>query len=257
MPMRMRSIVGLVAVFLLSGAIATPGEAQSTPNQVNAGNSTGTDSYNAYGGVRENINLATGDVSLQLPLLTLPGRNGHHLTLGLTYDSKIWSLHHSFDPIQGDIYWWDLEERLPTVDGIWRLDLPLLEVTTKHYGNGSAYPAYDCWTNFVVTLSDGSKHTFGGVGNGPRAGCYSYSQSQGNFWVPQNNTPSSGGSRDTAYMVLDTSNQSDAVLYLKDGTRLHFPTIYSMGSLGTVYSYAAAASMIVDADGNTITISSG
>jgi hypothetical protein len=88
--------------------------AQTVPNQINPGNATGIQPYNAYGGVRENINLATGNLNQFMPLLTLPGRNGHDLVLGLEHDSKSWNLHHEYEEYTGfDHYWWETEIRVP------------------------------------------------------------------------------------------------------------------------------------------------
>src|ERR1700686_1848515 len=89
--------------------------AQSTPNQVNAGNTTGTMPYASYGGVRENISLSTGDLSIQIPLLTLPGRHGRNLVLNMFYDSKLWNLHFFVDDQGIYHYFRDWQD-----DGFWR-----------------------------------------------------------------------------------------------------------------------------------------
>src|SRR2546428_537689 len=126
LPSRNTLLFGIVLVSIL--ACPTVCFAQSTPNQINPGNATGLQPYNAYGGVRENINLATGNANLQIPLLNLPGRKGQDLSLGLEYDSKIWQLHDENDPFYGLLYLWDNELRNPAVGGMgWRLNIPTLD----------------------------------------------------------------------------------------------------------------------------------
>ena len=218
--------------------------AQSTPNQINTGNATGVMPYNTYGGIRENINLANGNLSLYLPLLTLPGRNGQNLEVALEYDSKIWSLHHQFDPDTAtDNYWWDYEYRAPAVLGAslgWRLNVPVLESSLYMLGQTSAH----CQGNYIATLADGSKHIFGN-----RAFC-GHDTSGGTVADPQNNLPVTD-SNDAAYLRLDTTNNLDMVLHMKDGTALHFSFVEN---LQNATGFTRLPDKVVDTDGNVITI---
>jgi hypothetical protein len=61
-----RSSLTAFALFSLASAFLFPASArsQTVPNQVNSGTMTGTMPYTSYGGVRENINLSTGDLNL-------------------------------------------------------------------------------------------------------------------------------------------------------------------------------------------------
>jgi hypothetical protein len=47
--------------------VAQIAHAQSIPTQTTPQNSNGTLPYNSYGGVRENVNLATGNLNIQIP----------------------------------------------------------------------------------------------------------------------------------------------------------------------------------------------
>lgn len=51
----------------------------------------GIQQYSTYEGVRENINLGTGNVMVSVPLLTLPGRNGLNYSVGLIANSQSWA----------------------------------------------------------------------------------------------------------------------------------------------------------------------
>src|SRR6266849_3094919 len=48
-------------------------------------------SGHTYVGDHEQINVCTGNLHLEVPLLKLPGRNGHDYTLALSYNSQLWS----------------------------------------------------------------------------------------------------------------------------------------------------------------------
>jgi len=223
------------------------GSAQSTPNQVSASNATGTAPYTPQGGVRENINLATGNVNLQIPLLTLPGRNGHNVTLALEYDSQIWSVNHWIDDFGVDHYSWGQEWRSPVVDGLWRFNLPVLQATQSQVStsNGGTY----CYSDFILTLGDGSKHWF-------KNKAYCYHWFQGNQVMDPQYLVTTNNSGDGAFILLDTSNVSDAVAHFKGGTRIHFTPGYWAGSPGTFVDVIAIANTIVDPDGNKITVQS-
>jgi hypothetical protein len=140
----------LLFVFLSVSSLAfafQAGAQSSTPNQITPGTETGTMPYNIYGGVRENINLGTGDLNLQIPLLTLPGRNGHKLSLELVYDSKIWQLHHDFDTTTGlDSFWWDYSTPPYPGDGVvWHLNIPTLMATWRDITGPQALIQTTCW----------------------------------------------------------------------------------------------------------------
>jgi RHS repeat-associated protein len=54
-------------------------------------NDTGIHPYGTYDGARENINLGTGNVFVSVPLLSLPGRNGHNYSVRLVSNSQTWT----------------------------------------------------------------------------------------------------------------------------------------------------------------------
>src|SRR6266403_1821408 len=109
-------LLAFIAVVLTAAVPRT-----SLAQQLGPQNATGIQPYDAYGGGRENINLGNGNLNLQIPLVSLPGRNGHNLPLSIHYDSKIWVPHYDYDPETGQTsYWWEIES------GGWSYNIPLL-----------------------------------------------------------------------------------------------------------------------------------
>jgi hypothetical protein len=233
-------IITLVLAELLFFCAST--RSQSVPNQVTPNNDTGVQPYEAYAGVRENINLANGNVNLQIPLVSLPGRNGHDFSLSLRYDSKTWQVHSETDPNSGQIlYYWD-------GGGGWVFNLPWVASTLIHAYVNPNYPYsnYYCYGQFIVTTAGGSNHAFFGTQplSGVRTGCYFIDNHGYITQRPDLNHPT-GGAYDASYFFLDTSNSSDIVVRAKDGTTIHFP-----GALG----YEGEPTKIEDSNGNSITI---
>jgi RHS repeat-associated protein len=212
---------------------------QSVVNQVNPQNATGLQPYESYAGTRENIDLGNGNVNLQIPLLTLPGRNGHDFSLVLRYDSKSWQVHAETDPNSGQIlYYWE-------GGGGWAFNIPRLDSTLiQPFLNNSNY---NCRAGeFVLTSADGSKHAFYGPDpvSGVRTGCYLLN-SQGQIVEDPSLNHPTGSANDASYFFLDTSNSSDIVVRAKDGTTMHFP--------GASGGYGGGVTKIEDTNGNSIT----
>src|SRR5271170_1450971 len=80
-------VFSLMLIAVLSAATPAYGQTVAPLND-----QTGISPYQSYGGVRENISLASGNLNLQVPLISLPGRDGHDLTLALEYDSSFYNL---------------------------------------------------------------------------------------------------------------------------------------------------------------------
>ena len=219
----------LVAVVILN--ILPSAWAQSTPNDVTPGNETGTMSYQTYGGAHENVSLSNGNLNLQIPLINLPSRNGQNLSLGLTYDSKIWTLHQDYDPYSGIYtYWWDYPSvgvgfNFPGLESTWTA------VQTTRAGT------YWCNAGYIVRTSDGSKHSFGN-----RTGCWYYPNTGNPSSYPADNINVTDAA-DASYLRLDSTNSADIVLHTKSGEQIHFT--------GSQNQF----SKLEDSNGNTITYS--
>src|SRR4051794_15696029 len=87
--------VGVICSAILLGVLTTVSfqyvVAQTAPpTQITPTNDTGTNPYGTYSTGGGDVSLSNGNLSLQIPLVTLPGRNGHNFVLGVQYDSKIW-----------------------------------------------------------------------------------------------------------------------------------------------------------------------
>ncbi len=72
-----------VILYLSLLVIASPAFAQDPALMEN-----GNHPEETYDGIRENVNLATGNVNLSLTLLKLPGRNGLDYLLPMNYNSS-------------------------------------------------------------------------------------------------------------------------------------------------------------------------
>ena len=79
-----------VILYLSLLVIASPAFAQDPALMEN-----GNHPEETYDGIRENVNLATGNVNLSLTLLKLPGRNGLDYVLPMNYNSQVWYLPNS------------------------------------------------------------------------------------------------------------------------------------------------------------------
>ncbi|HEY2460730.1 MAG TPA: hypothetical protein VGI16_07980, partial [Candidatus Acidoferrum sp.] len=237
---------------ILAGLLCSAVRSQSIP-QINAGNATGTVPYNSYGGVQESINYSTGNLRLEVPLVSLPGRNGHNIDLSLQYNSKIWNLFH-FSPAAPYNYYWRAEVPIPSIvsggtGGIgWRLNLPVLQAVP--YVPFSNEPLLYCYSHFIITLSDGSKHSLAN-----RVQCFqndgSASANPTYGPVPADNINVTD-SDDATFLRLDSTSPTDYKLLTKDGTTIHFTIPATMSGS----TFTTIASKIEDTNGNTINIAS-
>ena len=126
------AVISVAVLFSISHA------QNSDPN-----NDTGIRPYETYDGVRENINLGTGNVFVSVPLLTIPGRHGHSYSVTLTSNSQTWSPNSGGYP-----------QNLGMVfsDGFW------------FHPTGVINPATNvvCLTGYVLSDESGAVHSFGG-----------------------------------------------------------------------------------------------
>src|ERR1700730_2569571 len=158
--MRTRQSFAYSALILIT-ALPRLVQAQSIPNQIGPQNATGIQAYDPYGGSHEDINLGNGDLHLQIPLLSLPGRDGHNLSLTLNYDSKIWNPHSEYDSVSGQTFYsWDYDDPSTGAVGTlgWRLNVPVLLSTLIQPINTNQN--IFCYGEFILISEDGSKHAF-------------------------------------------------------------------------------------------------
>ena len=180
--------LALLVMLVCAGSVVATG--QSDPTSVTTANSTGAKPYETYGGARENLNLATGNLNIVIPLLTLPGRNGHDLTVFASYDSKIWQLRNR--KLGGNyVFWWEQEN--PAGWGVLYPKLTSAVVTQID-------PKYRCRENYVLLMSDGTKYSF------PKAES-NCEKKNGQVWEPTGNFDGYpvAESGDAAFVRLDAS----------------------------------------------------
>jgi RHS repeat-associated protein len=227
-PTLTRTIVLCLAILFSAASVS----GQSAQQPEDGKSSTGIMPNVAYGGVRENINLSNGNVTLFVPLVSLPGRKGHDLVLGLYYNTKIWTGHSMTVGGGQTVFWW--QQGLNVGNG-WNLNLPIIVSTPGIYA-GDVTPGgyqYICVANYLVDLGDQGFHAFGN-----RTGCVS--NTTPNTPAPSKNVNVTDAD-DGSFFRLDTTNTNDIVVYKKDGSRIH------LGSPSGV--------RMEDANGNLITTS--
>src|SRR5713101_1406865 len=91
----------LVLLIASSSALGQNSYDNGTPAASKAGQSTA--STYAMDKI-ETVNLANGNMSVHIPLVTIGGRGSAGYTLALSYNSKLWSAQHDQDPGYTDEY---------------------------------------------------------------------------------------------------------------------------------------------------------
>jgi YD repeat-containing protein len=163
--------LGAFFTFLFTLAfIGYPASAQTYP--VNPALDTGIKPFESYDGAQEAVNLASGNLSVTLPLVSLPGRNGHDLNLSISYNSQHWTPM-QVDQLEGSAVQaqlsWSFEQTGVTLsDGAWQWNYPVLYASmaimpgysTCLEGAESYCTAY-CYSNFTLVTGTGAKYSFG------------------------------------------------------------------------------------------------
>ena len=110
---RQHLLIGIMmGVCAAAGPLARRANAQTAPaTQITPSNDTGLKPFATYSSDAGNVNLANGNLSLQIPLLSLPGRNGHNLVLAAQYDSKIWTPSATYTSGTDITYNWRAEQK--------------------------------------------------------------------------------------------------------------------------------------------------
>jgi YD repeat-containing protein len=249
----------------------TTGPGGLVPNQLSPLNNTGVQVYGTYDGVRETVGLTNGNVNHYIPLLKLPQRAGRMFELGAIHDSANFGLHITYEGLQGctgsgdsgycttgvihDLFsgagFSDNIYLSPavTLPGGWQLSLYSLQSQRTIQSSVVAYqPTLDDYQpvnatavrDWILTSPDGSKHAFANVKDCTQANS---SQTSTAPCVTINVSDATDGT----YARLDTTNASDIVVYLKDGTELHFYGYDQGAGVNGVFD------KMMDPNGNIIT----
>src|SRR5258708_16850910 len=144
----------IIALSLLGSLGAKPLYAQGAPpTQITPSNDTGQKPFNAYSTDGGNVNLMNGNLNLEIPLVTLPGRNGHNFVLSVQYDSKNWTPSATFPGPSDVVYTWKYEKRYPQVGDLgWRCNLTVFAYGPYVYDQYASLASYG---DFIVTMPDG------------------------------------------------------------------------------------------------------
>lgn len=245
-----------------------------------------------YDGNTEKVNLSNGNLSVSIPLLTLPGRAGNNLTISIGHDSQTYHL------TTAAFYMGQQQPQTPMAYGVsyqpadsfpampgnhfWRLQLPTLIAYREQEGIypyctgpescGPDIPLY-C-DHFAYLDWDGVRHDFGNAelcywagpgtypGSGPTAPTGVPLPIHVNY-VTGTTFGTPGRQSFSGFMKLDTTNTSDVVVTERNGTQVHFnlnlnivggvnPMSESTGQF--LGPMPVAFTKIVDRSGNTTTL---
>jgi hypothetical protein len=101
----------------------------------------------------ESVNLSNGNLHFQIPLVRLPGRDGHDFVYSMSYNSQIWRYNDYVDPIGQHHYYWS--SNVP-----WSGSYPTLTIDSSVPPPGYPNGEYLCSGNYRVQLPDGRTVTF-------------------------------------------------------------------------------------------------
>jgi hypothetical protein len=88
---RVKSLFVAIAIIFCACIGSVQAQIQSPNNQLNTLSPIGVPPHATLEGTNELVDLATGNLTLYLPMLSLPQRGGWTLPLGYTYDSRLYS----------------------------------------------------------------------------------------------------------------------------------------------------------------------
>src|ERR1700730_8283145 len=122
---RVRSPLKFLSVALVLASYMPFARGQSAPpTQITPSNETGTSPYGSYSTDAGSVNLSNGNLSLSIPIISLPGRNGLNVPLTIEYDSKIWTPSASYASPTDIMYQWKSEQRYSLGDLGWQFGTP-------------------------------------------------------------------------------------------------------------------------------------
>ncbi len=90
--MRAKPVQSLLIYGVAMSVAFNPAAGQNLPAPSVPNQNLGININQVYDGDQENVNLATGNLYIELYPVKLPGRDGHDLDISLGYNSQIWRL---------------------------------------------------------------------------------------------------------------------------------------------------------------------
>ncbi len=252
-----RTILSGYLLILISGIIAPSIQAQDLTGRPDRG--TGGKGTETTSGI-DNINLQNGNVSLQIPLASLPPVAGGKLSYSLTayYNSSLWNAYRN--EARGHLQnsgcdaLYTTEVVLPADNGGWRIggqyeiefrdaraDFDYLDPDSTTCYDSEFYLMAGRFFKPILKMPDGSEHEMRIDGyfptyTGNRQHLYNYYRYQGTNAVPFG-SPIRLYTVDGTYVTATYDPSGSYTIYLKDGTQI---------------SPATGGQRIKDTNGNTI-----
>ena len=158
---------------------------------------------------QESVNLSSGNLHFQIPLISLPGRNGHDFVYSWSYNSQVWWGNTLVDGMGTTHYFWVQNPN-------WTNSTPTLGFDSNAQPPGISNGQYTCSGNYRVTLADGRKLYFPVYANciqnlsgGGSVPAPQYNQSSGSSVDPNS---ARGGGCISAFAYLSLTPTSHVVL---------------------------------------------
>ena len=220
---------------------------------------------------RETLSAGTGQISVFLPILKLPQKNGSTLTLGYFYGNNTWTIkqtsvqYNSFstsaDPNVAAYCWLEtyatyayVNNQTGTYSNSLNVNIPSLRADIQYAGGnhlnqgstGETWTGSYCTTNWTFSDWNGVAHYFDGYQDCDQTG----SLYPGNHVQPE--------AMDDSGYSIDTSTAGDPKVIGPDGTAYHFNShnVKPSGS-NLLNAYSSTLVSQVDTNGNTISIANG
>ena len=194
------------------------------------------------------INLATGSIHLEIPLVSQPDRGGSKFTASLMLNTASWQ----YLPARGE--WppnWFQPQTSPVVWSFVTSGTPGVAAFDLNFNvcnmpppppEGGIYMADDQYT-FWYQEPNGTMHTFAGVNTFRNIG-----QDPTDYPCDAETSSASGYSDDGSGFFISVTNYTDAIVYAPDGTQVS-PLVKDHN--GNYYSYANISAPCPLGAGNT------
>jgi len=217
-----RTCVAASFLFALSASLGFSQASDETPTAITDQNRTGDLGFTSYVGLdAERVDVATGSLRINIPIVTVPGRGGH-FTFGLRYDSSVWVIarRDGANPFQS----WAIEKRnyLPAqTNGLWEASQPYVTSVNSLWHDqcdgiepvGGTFPGNNvsAISSYIYTDSSGAKHIFPHLG-------YKTLTCLGGV-IDATNLVDYAADESGIRANLASESSSDPTVYLADGTQ--------------------------------------
>lgn len=242
----LRFLAPVLLSFLTLAVFSTKAQTTFSPDLTN---DTGVKPWEKYDGADEKVNIGGGNLSITIPLVDLPGRDGQDLKLALTYNSQHWSPVGTAGTKGVGINWQTQQANIPSPG--WQINIPILYSTAVNIPpTGTPPTQVGYWAGFVLVMGDGSAYTFSNV---KISGFQNQYPGTDPGWVesalPSIDIPFATDDQNVG-ILLDAWR---GVVTMRDGSQIWFPVPHNLwANAFNSGTEALQATALVDTNGNVI-----